>query len=116
MQRCHLRGRDAKRRREHQETYGIELERRSRGAVGDELSDKAEAIKRLLPQLPQRQYEVTVLRHLQGMSFEQIGEVLGIAPATARVHAKAAREALRDMVAKGLGDHAVGPTSREGGS
>ena len=54
----------------------------------------------LLMELPQRQHEVMVLRHLQGMPFEEIARVLDIAPATARVHARAGRETLRSLILK----------------
>jgi RNA polymerase sigma-70 factor (ECF subfamily) len=55
-------------------------------------------LRQLLLDLPRRQHEVIVLRHLQGMSYEEIGDVLGISAATARVHARAARERLRSLL------------------
>lgn len=100
VQRCRLRGRQRQRWREHREHYRIEVDRRSRREPAPEWSERAHALKRLLPRLPQRQYEVIVLRHLQSMSYEEIGEVLGIAPATARAHAKAAREGLAALAAR----------------
>lgn len=62
------------------------------------LDDLKEVIRHLLPALPQRQREVLVLKHLEGMSFEQIAEALEISPATARVHAHAGRERLRELI------------------
>ncbi len=116
VQRCRLRGRQVQRWQQHREPYRVEVDRRSRGASSDDLSEEAEALKQLLPQLPPRQYEVTVLRHLQGMSFEEIGDVLGISPATARVHAKAAREGLRDLVARSITQRMSEDASKDGGS
>jgi len=57
-----------------------------------------ELVRGLLSRLPRRQYEVLVLRDLQAMSYEEIAAVLEISPSTARVHAQAAREALRKCI------------------
>jgi RNA polymerase sigma-70 factor (ECF subfamily) len=61
-----------------------------------------EAVREALVRLPRRQREVVVLRHLEGLSYETIAGMLRMAPATARVHAKAALENLRERVAKHL--------------
>lgn len=55
-------------------------------------------LRQALRRLPDRQREVVVLRHLQQMSYDEVAAVLEMAPSTARVHAKAGREALRDML------------------
>ena len=52
----------------------------------------------LLDELPRRQREVLVLRHLQGMTFEEVALVLELAPETARVHAQRGRERLLSLV------------------
>ena len=54
----------------------------------------------LLDELPRRQREVLVLRHLQGMPFEEIAAVLDLAPETARVHAQRGRERLATLIAR----------------
>lgn len=56
-----------------------------------------------LESLPRRQREVLVLRHVQGMSFEELAAILEIKMETARVHAMRGREALRKaMRRKGI--------------
>lgn len=70
-----------------------------RNDAGDDGGNEAAAVLRtLLPRLPRRQGEVLVLRHLQGMSFEEIGEVLEMSPATARVQAMNARESMLNLM------------------
>ena len=95
IRRCHEHGRQKQRRRKYEAAMRDEANRNS---AEPKLLDSAEAkaqVSRLLQDLPRRQREVLVLRHLQGMSCEEVGDVLDIAPATVRVHTKAAREALR---------------------
>ncbi|KAA0223807.1 MAG: sigma-70 family RNA polymerase sigma factor [Phycisphaerae bacterium] len=70
-----------------------------RNDAGDDGQGEASAVLRtLLPRLPRRQGEVLVLRHLQGMSFEEIGDVLEMSPATARVQAMNARESMLNLM------------------
>ncbi|MCG3132505.1 MAG: hypothetical protein FLDDKLPJ_03356 [Phycisphaerae bacterium] len=69
-------------------------ETRRNDASGDGQDEAVAVLRTLLPRLPRRQGEVLVLRHLQGMSFEEIGEVLEMSPATARVQAMNARESM----------------------
>ena len=61
-------------------------------------SDSQTDVLHHISTLPKRQREVLVLRHLEEMSYERISEVLGISIATARVHAQAARESLRERL------------------
>jgi len=57
----------------------------------------------MLDRLPRRQREVLVLRHVQGMGFEELAEVLQIRPETARVHALRGRDALlQELRRRGL--------------
>lgn len=100
VQRCRLRRRERQKRERHARPYAVEVARRQQEPGDAEPSEPAELIKSLLGELPPRQYEVIVLHHLQGMGYDEIAEVLGIAPATARVHARAGREALRKLVLK----------------
>ena len=98
VQRCRLRGRDRHQRDRHAEPYAVEVTRREREAGDADSSELVELVKSLLGELPPRQYEVIVLHHLHGMGYDEVAEVLGIAAATARVHARAGREALRKLV------------------
>jgi len=68
------------------------------GPSDDPTSALSDRLRELLPRLSARQYEVIVLRHLQGMNYEEIAEVLGITASTARVHAQAGRGALRELL------------------
>ncbi len=68
-------------------------------AVSD--PDRAElsaVLRRLVPRLPERQQIALVLHHLEGMSYEQVGELMETTAATARVQARNAREALRAAI------------------
>jgi RNA polymerase sigma-70 factor (ECF subfamily) len=51
-------------------------------------------LQRALARLPERQRSAFLLHEWLGYSFEEIGPLLGIAPATARVHAFRARQTL----------------------
>lgn len=52
-------------------------------------------VEEWLAQLPDNLREIVTLRHLQGMNSAQIGEALGIPPATVRTRLRAARILLR---------------------
>jgi len=98
IQRCHLVYRNEQRWLQHREAL-VRRRPQSQPDALDPTSDEAkEIVRRLLPKLSNRQYEVIVLRHLQGMPYQEIGQVLGIKASTARVQAKAGREALLKLV------------------
>jgi len=101
VNRCHERGR--RRRREARLDAVFRDGARDReGVAADSTASDAAALKGAvrdaLPSLARRQHEVIVLRHLHAMTYAEVGEVLGISPATARVHARAGREALRKLL------------------
>ena len=98
VQRCRVRGREASRWKRHQEPYRTEVRRRIRQTLPADSSDVKASVRELLAELPPRQQEVIVLRHLQGMPYEEIARLLDIAPATARVHARAGLETLRELM------------------
>ena len=98
VQRCRERGRRAQRWKRHEEAYRAERSSSTGGSDAPDESDAKERVRELRLELPRRQQEVMVLRHLQEMSYDEISEVLGISAATARVHARAGREALRDRL------------------
>lgn len=96
VNRCHEHGR-RKRRREAREQGRSPLAMCA--GAGEERDHEAkDAVRQALGDLPERQRDVMVLRHLQGMSFNEVAAVLDISPATARVHAMAGREALRSAM------------------
>lgn len=61
-------------------------------------SDERDSLAHAIAQLPPRQRETIVLVELLGFSAEEAGLVLGIAPATVRVHASNARSAMRSLL------------------
>lgn len=98
VHRCHEHGRRELRRQHHEPALWAESIRRSKDYEKSGEGDRADWLQRFIGELPRRQREVIVLRHLQGMSYGQVAAILGVKPATARVHAQAAREALREMI------------------
>ncbi len=97
VHRCHELGRRKLRRERHQPLLRAQAEREAQGSGLDQTADEKVGLRRLLHELPRRQREVIVLRHLQGMAYGEIATVLGISAATARVHAQAGRETLRQL-------------------
>lgn len=63
-------------------------------------ADKATVLK-LLATLPRAGQEVLILHHLLGLSFQEIGDILGLAPGTAKVRAHRALKTLRSTVSEG---------------
>lgn len=61
------------------------------------LADR-DAVNRLLAEVPRTGQEVLILHHLLGMSFLEVGQILGIAPGTAKVRAHRALKALRQTI------------------
>ena len=114
VQRCRERGRQAQRWKRHEEPYRTEVSRKAEEPVTGDPPDGAECVRELLGMLPRRQYEVMVLRHLQEMCYEEISRVLDISPTTARVHARAGRETLRNLMAARYPGW-VGPVNEGGG-
>ena len=85
--------------------------RRKEYSAGDELPDfpvlpEAEkyadraTVQRLLSQLPDSAREVLILHHLLGLSFQEVGKVLGIAAGTAKVRAHRAIKSVRKNIEK----------------
>ena len=92
VQKCHTLGREKERRVRHLDRY--RLDRPAPSEQQPDQSVETQAIRSMLPHLPPRQREVLVLRHLHGLDYGEIAEILDIAPPTVRVHARAARESL----------------------
>lgn len=55
-------------------------------------------LERLVAELPTQQRTALVLRHFEQMAYPDIAAVMEIAESTARVHVRAAREALRTAI------------------
>jgi RNA polymerase sigma-70 factor (ECF subfamily) len=60
----------------------------------EKLADRA-TLHRMLSELPAASQEVLMLHHLLGMSFQEVGQILGIAAGTAKVRSHRALKALR---------------------
>jgi len=65
----------------------------------DQLADRA-TIRRLLAKLPRAAQEVLILHHLLGMSFEEVGQIVGVAAGTAKVRAHRALKKIRQHLAE----------------
>lgn len=63
----------------------------------ERLADRS-TVSRLLGELPRAGREVLILHHLLGLSFDEVGGVLGIAAGTAKVRAHRAIKVLRDRI------------------
>jgi RNA polymerase sigma-70 factor (ECF subfamily) len=61
------------------------------------LADRS-TVERLLAELPRAGREVLILHHLLGLSFEEVGQILGLATGTAKVRAHRAIKALRQKI------------------
>jgi RNA polymerase sigma-70 factor (ECF subfamily) len=62
--------------------------------------DEGRRLREALGRLPERQRSAVLLHDWIGYSFEEIGAMLGISEATARVHAFRGRETLRGLIAE----------------
>lgn len=60
--------------------------------------DLAERVKRLMQQLPEKQRLVMHLRDIEELSYEEIGEVLGISLDQVKVSLHRARKAIREQL------------------
>jgi len=64
------------------------------------LADR-ETVLKLLAKLPRNGQEVLILHHLLGLSFQEVGSILNLAPGTAKVRAHRALKRLRSLAEKG---------------
>jgi RNA polymerase sigma-70 factor (ECF subfamily) len=69
----------------------------------EKYGDRA-TVYRLLGELPRAGQEVLILHHLLGMSFHEVGQILGVATGTAKVRAHRALKLLRERAADQLGE------------
>ena len=98
VHRCHEHGRRKQRRAHHEDAIRTLAGSMAKDWTHDDPTNIKNQVRRLIEALPTRQREVTVLRHLQGMSYDEIGHVLAISPSTVRVHARDGLETLRRLM------------------
>jgi RNA polymerase sigma-70 factor (ECF subfamily) len=63
------------------------------------LADRA-TVLRLLATLPRAAQEVLILHHLLGLSFDEVGQIIGTTPGTAKVRAHRALKAIRERLTR----------------
>lgn len=80
-------------------------------AVDPELEDRARALRRVLSTLPAQQREVIELHWFDELSFQEVGQALGISTTAAKVRAHRGYVRLKDALS-GLG---LGNLAPEGG-
>lgn len=98
VRQCHDLLRRAGRRRRVEATAPADAQRGAGDEAADERSARREfaaVVRDCIDELPERQRAALVLKELEGMSYEQIAEVMSITESTARVTVRNAREALR---------------------
>ena len=72
----------------------------SAGAAGESTSDgDVDLMREMIGELPPHLRNVLVLRDLSGMSYKEVGKLLGIEPTTARVYRRQAVLKLADLMA-----------------
>lgn len=77
-----------------------------------EQGQRLEALLEAMMALPERCRQVMMLRHLDGLSYKEIAEQLGISPETVKVHMiKGVKDCTRFFHERGLLDH-VAPADR----
>lgn len=79
-----------------------QAQRDSAGSL--EAGERQRALARALHELDEDQRAVVVLRDIEGLDYQEIGEVLGIPPGTVRSRLHRARNALRQAIDAGLFD------------
>lgn len=77
-------------------------------------SDSGKLLRQALETLPPNFCEVLILRELQGMSYKEISEVMGVPPGTVMSRLSRARSGLRESLSNQASVHAL-PTSATAG-
>jgi len=96
--------RDRLRRRKRQREDPLPDEPTTRYGVAADVEERVEqkelerVVQRALVKLPPEYREAVVLRDLEGRSYEEIAEVLGVPPGTVRSRIHRGREALRQLL------------------
>jgi RNA polymerase sigma factor (sigma-70 family) len=90
-------------------TQELKRERRTSGEREADLAEEPsdlEDLLRALRRLSPHQRAAVVLRYEADLSVREVGRLMGIAPATVRVHLHRARNRLRQLLAEGEHEHA----------
>lgn len=67
-------------------------------------TEQAEIVREAIARLSPKLAAVVILRYPQGLSYEEIGEILDVPPGTVRSRLNRAHAALRDLLGPSLGD------------
>lgn len=73
-------------------------------AAEAERSDRASALVEAIDTLPHRLRTVVLLHHFEGLSYQEIGEVVGCSPRGVETRLYRARQQLRDKLTRRLAD------------
>jgi len=90
------------RRRPTQDVAALDLPARERTDEALERAELADRLDAALQRLTADQREAFVLKHVDGRSYEEMADLLGLGVDALKMRVYRAREALRDM----MGDHA----------
>lgn len=71
-------------------------------------AERAEAVRAAIAQLSPKLAEVVLLRYPEGLSYEEIGDLLGLPPGTVRSRLNRAHAALREILGPALADEEEG--------
>ena len=71
-------------------------------------AEATEALERAVQSLPLAYRQVIVLRYVEGLSYEELAQTLGLPLNTVRTHLLRAKERLRRMLVEGMGREADG--------
>lgn len=82
-------------------------------AASLEREELQQRLRSLIAMLPEQQQTAVVLRHLEQMDFNAIGDIMQVSAVTARVHARNGREALRRMLIRQNAGWFEGPCKRD---
>jgi RNA polymerase sigma-70 factor (ECF subfamily) len=86
------------RRRPTQDVASLDLPARERTDEGLERSELADRLEAALGRLTEDQREAFILKHVDGRSYEEMAELLGLGVDALKMRVYRAREALRDMM------------------
>lgn len=86
------------RRRPTQDVTAIELPARERTDEALERSELADQLEAALQKLTDDQREAFILKHVDGRSYEEMAELLGLGVDALKMRVYRAREALREMM------------------
>jgi len=103
IQKCYTHGQQQQRQAKHYESYanrsGAVYEKpATESGSGSQRLELKELVRHAIAKLSTRQQQVFILKDIEGMEYAAVAEILEISQSTARVHAKDARETLREII------------------